>query len=157
MKALPILVLLGLSAVSMPSGRLPADTSPYVTEKEAHELAALASAVGSPNTPSLPGFSTESYANPFYPKFYFVAVEWNGYPNGSFIIGHFGIDRGTGDVWNAVICEHYRSVAIESVMARIRARIAASGAKPAIAQPVGPECEDVSPIPIVTGRRQRRH
>jgi hypothetical protein len=61
-------------------------------------------------------------------RYYIVDVTWAGLPNGSAVYGSYYVDRGTGDVWNAVVeCTQIDNAALRKVQAAIRTRIGLSG------------------------------
>jgi hypothetical protein len=106
--------------------------------EEAHELM-MAISKDSGWT-SFPGFALDSYSVADKPEFSFVAVLWDN-PNGSVIIGHYAVDRKTGDVWNGVICERMKSPSLTRLQRAIRTRIGLTDSDYRKARRPGPECE----------------
>jgi len=75
-----------------------------------------------------------------YPRFYFFAALWDN-PNGSPLIGHYAVDVRTGDVWNAVICERFKSPALAILQHTIRERIGLTDVQYRKLRTDGPQCE----------------
>src|SRR5581483_1589322 len=60
----------------------------------------------------LRGFSLqeEQDSSEFAPDFYWFTAMWAGPPEGGSVnIGHYAVDKKTGDVWGATACMEYQS------------------------------------------------
>jgi len=98
----------------------------------------------------LPGFGLEKYNNEDYPEFQFFQGIFDN-PKGSFNLGRYAVDRKTGDVWNAVICEQVTSPSLTKLQSAIRNRIGLIGDEYRKAQRSGPMCEPGNPR-VVQGK-----
>jgi hypothetical protein len=72
----------------------------------------------------LPSFSleTENDSAKVYDGFYLFGAMWTGEPEGSVIIGHFAVDKQTGDVWGATACNEYSFPALKRLQDAVRKR-----------------------------------
>ena len=70
----------------------------------------------------LPGLTFDFYSGAKASNFYELAVLWNN-PNGSAIVGHFAVNRATGDVWKLVLCTRVESAALRRLQQTLRERI----------------------------------
>jgi hypothetical protein len=70
----------------------------------------------------LPGLTFKFYSRAKASNFYELAVLWNN-PNGSAIVGHFAVNRATGDVWRLVLCTRVESAALRRLQQTLRKRI----------------------------------
>jgi hypothetical protein len=76
-----------------------------------------------PTARNLPGLALDTFANPYdAPGFYSFEVSWAN-PHGSVIVGHFAVNKATGDVWEVVSCERIRSDALRALQKIMRSRI----------------------------------
>ena len=75
---------------------------------------------------SLPGFNVVYWEHSSTPRFYFLTGVWDNNGEGSGVTGNYLVDRRTGDVWNAALCEELQSRALEQLKAEIRERIGLS-------------------------------
>ena len=91
-----------------------------LTEKEAKELVALAL---DPAATTLPNFGLDTYEGPNAASFYFFEATANLGANKSPIIGHYAVNRSTGDVWEAVVCRRINSDALKNLQEIVRKRI----------------------------------
>ena len=91
-------------------------------------------------TKKLPGYGLDDFAGYDPEKFYFIEVTWDN-PVGSVVWGNYAVDKATGDLWSAVICEKYSSKRTRVVQQEIRKEIGlANRAYKQIKRP-GPICE----------------
>ena len=74
-----------------------------LTIQEAH---AILEAYLPESTKHLPAYDLDDFAGYDPKRFYFIEVVWNN-PGGSVVWGNYAVDRTTGDLWSAVICEKY--------------------------------------------------
>jgi hypothetical protein len=108
-----------------------------VSPREA--LALVTKALEVAGSTKLAGLGIESATNPLFPDFYFFDVNWNN-PNGSVVVGHYAIDRKTGDVWSSVVCREFTSPALKRLQEAVRRRIGIDkGAYRKLKRP-GPMC-----------------
>jgi len=108
-----------------------------LTVEEAHQLVEAAI----PNvTKQLPGFGLEDFPVNDPPRFYFVEAAWDN-PTGSVVYGNYAVDRATGDVWSAVICQRITSKRLRAEQLALRKRIGLSAARYKAARQPGPMCE----------------
>jgi hypothetical protein len=61
-------------------------------------------------------------ANSPAPEFYEFAVTWDN-PNGAVIVGFFGVNRATGDVWKLVVCRKVEGLGLKRLQEALRKRI----------------------------------
>jgi carboxypeptidase family protein len=109
-----------------------------ITLEEAHDLVtALTRDRG--NTKA-PGFELVKFSDPYDPTFQFFEAIWNN-PVGSVNLGHYAVDRKTGDVWNAIVCERMTSASLTRLQRAIRIRIGLTESKYRKARRPGPMCE----------------
>jgi hypothetical protein len=91
-----------------------------------------------------PGFELVNYPVEDSPGFQFLQAIWNN-PKGSVNLGHYAVDRKTGDIWNAVICEHVISPSLVKLQNAIRNRIGLTRDEYRKARRPGPMCEPENP------------
>ena len=91
-------------------------------------------------TKHLPGYGLDDFAGYDPGRFYFIEVNWDN-PGGSVVWGSFAVDKTTGDLWSAVICEKYSSRRIRAMQQEIRKRIGLSDAMYKQIKRSGPICE----------------
>jgi hypothetical protein len=91
-------------------------------------------------TKHLPGYELEDFAGYDPGRFYFIEVIWDN-PGGSVVWGNFAVDKTTGDLWSAVICEKYSSIPIRAVQKEIRERIGLTDAMYKQIKRPGPICQ----------------
>ena len=98
-------------------------------------------------TTRAPGFQLVPYDdNQYYPEFqFFQAIFANPNPIGSFNLGHYAVDRKTGDVWDAVRCDHLTSRSLTKLQSAIRQRIGLTQEAYRKLQRDGPMCEPGMP------------
>jgi hypothetical protein len=109
-----VLVLAGGHAIAMARSR-------DLTESEARELAALAL---TPTARKLPAL-TLSLDNPLPrspPTFYWFEAT-AAVPNASPILGHYAVNRVTGDVWDPVWCKKLSTPDLRKSQSTMRKRI----------------------------------
>jgi len=73
----------------------------------------------------------------------FQALRQNAPAGASANVGFFAVDRRTGDVWNAVICEEHRSPELRRQQQAVRKRIGLSDAQYKKLRSPGPMCESI--------------
>jgi len=92
-------------------------------------------------TRSLRGFELDLLPDERFPNFYIFLAAWAGPPNGSLVIGHYAVDKSTGDVWNATSeCEELSTPALQSLQRKIRRRIGVSNSEYRQIKRKGPLC-----------------
>lgn len=98
-------------------------------------------------TTKAPGFQLVPYDDTqYYPEFqFFQAILANPNPTGSFNLGHHAVDRKTGDVWDAVICDHLTSRSLAKLQIAIRKRIGLTEEAYRQLHKEGPMCEPGMP------------
>ncbi len=90
-----------------------------VTEGRELAIAAL-----DPSARKLPKLRLDLYQDPRAPApdFYQFEITWDN-PNGSPMIGHFAVNRATGDVWKLVVCRRMESAGLRRLQRTMRRRI----------------------------------
>jgi hypothetical protein len=92
-------------------------------------------------TTQLPKFSIEFGKESSTARFYSLSALWSGEGAVSVMIGNYWVDRRTGDVWNAAICEELTSPGLETVKDRLRKTIGLSKFKYEKLRIKGPMCD----------------
>ncbi|MGD0202202.1 MAG: hypothetical protein ABSD27_15830 [Bryobacteraceae bacterium] len=93
-----------------------------VTVGEARSL--VDKALETTGATNLPGYGRELRRNADVSgAFFFFEATWANPNPGSMVIGHYAVDRRTGDVWNAVICEEVTSPSLKRLQRAIRKRL----------------------------------
>jgi len=95
-------------------------------------------------------FGLEKYSNEHYPEFQFFQAIFD--KNGSFNLGHYAVDRKTGDVWNGVVCEQFTSASLLRLERAIRNRIGLTEEQYRKVQRPGPMCDPGEKPEVVRGR-----
>jgi hypothetical protein len=72
-----------------------------------------------------PGLSIDGYPDRYSPDYYFFLVTVDN-PGGSGTVGHFAVDPKTGDVWDGVVCEEYKTPTLTKLQFSIRKRLGLS-------------------------------
>ena len=90
-----------------------------LTEAEGRELAIMALA---PDARKLPKLSADLYGGLGAPGFYWFEVTAE-VSNASPILGHFAVNRATGDVWDPVWCKKLSSPELERLQKTLRQKI----------------------------------
>ena len=82
-----------------------------------------------------------------YPAFYFLEAELGVSPGpvGVLDVRYYAVDRQTGDVWNAVICEVITSSSLTRAQVALRRRIGLIDAEYRRIKKLGPLCEPGNP------------
>ncbi len=95
-----------------------------LNEAEGRELAITAL---DPSARRLPKLRLDVYQDPRAPApdFYQFEITWDN-PNGSPMIGHFAVNRSTGDVWKLVVCRRMDSADLKRLQRSMRKRIGLS-------------------------------
>ena len=109
-----------------------------ITLEEAHGL--VTALMQDRGNTRAPGFELVNNKSPYYPEFQFLQAIFDN-PNGSVNLGHYAVDRKTGDVWNAVICERMKSPSLTRLQKAIRIRIGLTDSNYRKARRPGPMCE----------------
>jgi len=73
--------------------------------------------------------------------FYFIHAEWDSPSHNSAAIGHFAVERATGDVWDWVICGQFHSPSLASAQQALRKQIGLTDAEYLKIRKPGPFCE----------------
>jgi hypothetical protein len=73
--------------------------------------------------------------------FYFIHAEWDSPSKNSAAIGHFAVERATGDVWDWVVCGQFHSPSLSSAQQALRKRIGLTDAEYLKIRKPGPFCE----------------
>jgi hypothetical protein len=73
--------------------------------------------------------------------FYFIHAEWDSPSRNSAAIGHFAVERTTGDVWDWVVCGQFNSPSLSTAQRALRKRIGLSDAEYQKIRKQGPFCE----------------
>jgi hypothetical protein len=109
-----------------------------VSVDEAKDLVAAALPL---TTRHLPKFGVDGQDDPEFPQFYFLSAMWAGAPDGSAVIGHYYVDKSTGDVWSATAeCEQESTPELRKLQGKIRLRIGLSGSEYHKIKRKGPFC-----------------
>ncbi len=80
-------------------------------------------ALESQGATKLPKFGLEHYKNDYFPDFCFFEASADHPGPGSGVVGHYAVDRSTGDVWDGVVCRELRSPGLENLQRTVRKRI----------------------------------
>jgi hypothetical protein len=73
--------------------------------------------------------------------FYFIHAEWDSPSLNSAAIGHFAVERTTGDVWDWVVCGEFHSPSLAAAQQALRKRIGLSDEEYQKIRKSGPFCE----------------
>jgi hypothetical protein len=73
--------------------------------------------------------------------FYFIHAEWDSPSSKSAAIGHFAVERTTGDVWDWVVCGEFNSPSLTAAQQALRKRIGLSDEEYQKMRKQGPFCE----------------
>jgi hypothetical protein len=73
--------------------------------------------------------------------FYFIHAEWDSPSRNSAAIGHFAVERTTGDVWDWVVCGEFHSPSLTASQQALRKRIGLSDEQYQKIRKQGPFCE----------------
>lgn len=92
-----------------------------------------------------------------FQDFYFIHAEWENKPKGHIPIGHFAVERTTGDVWDWVKCGRFVSPSLTEAQKDLRARIGLSDTEYDQIKKPGPFCEPGEQPQVFTiGRPNRK-
>jgi hypothetical protein len=108
-----------------------------ITVQEAEAL--LTSALPKSST-ELPKFGIEFGKEASTPRFYALSALWSGEGAVSVMIGNYWVDRKTGDVWNAAICQELTSSALVELKHKIWQQIGLSVDGYKKLRVIGPMC-----------------
>ena len=89
-----------------------------------------------------PPVSIDRGSDAYLPNFYSFAAYGPTNPFGSSTIGHFLVDRKTGDVWDGVVCQEYRTPALTKLQISIRKQLKLSEAGYRRLRRPSPYCDD---------------
>jgi hypothetical protein len=106
-----------------------------LTIKEAREMVLVAAG------PHNRGLYLEPYNNPALSAFYLFQGLREAPAGASPSVGFFAVDRRTGDVWSAVVCDEYKSAALARQQQKLRKHIGLSNADYRQLRSPGPMCE----------------
>jgi hypothetical protein len=76
-----------------------------------------------------------------FQDFYFIHAEWDSPSGRHAAIGHFAVERTTGEVWDWVKCGQFNSPSLSEAQQTVRKRIALSDAEFQQLKKPGPFCE----------------
>jgi hypothetical protein len=93
-----------------------------VRDLSLEEAQRLVVAALGPKVEKLPKFGLDVESDPDDTDFYRFEATWDN-PVGSVVIGFFGVDRATGDVWRLVPCEKIESGRLGRLQRELRRRI----------------------------------
>ena len=72
----------------------------------------------------LPSFALEEFKDAHEPEFYFFSATFdNPLPGSSAVIGNYGVDKRTGDVWDGSACMEETAPPLRALQQKIRARL----------------------------------
>jgi hypothetical protein len=109
-----------------------------ISGEEAYTL--VSKALETSGATKLPGFALEQPRKRNSQTFLFFEATWDN-PKGSVVIGHYAVDKKTGDVWNAIVCEELTSARLKQLQRTIRKRIGLSEEEYRKLRRRGPMCE----------------
>jgi hypothetical protein len=114
-----------------------------ISPAEIDALLRAAVAIDSPDALKLPGFEFQKLGgrDSYYPRFMVYEAIWAGAPGGSVNIGFYALDPLTGDVWNGVMCEEFKSSRLAEVQRQVRAHIGLPWRQYQNLKTTGPQCE----------------
>jgi hypothetical protein len=76
-----------------------------------------------------------------FQDFYFIHAEWDSPSSRHAAIGHFAVERSTGEVWDWVKCGQFNSPSLGEAQQALRKRIGLSNAEFQQIKRPGPFCE----------------
>ncbi len=89
--------------------------------------------------------------------FYFIHAEWENPPKGHVPIGHFAVERTTGDVWDWVKCGRFNSPSLTAAQQLLRNRLGLSESDYQKIRKSGPFCEPgENPQAFTIGRPKKK-
>jgi hypothetical protein len=91
-------------------------------------------------TQRLPGYELDDFTINDPPWFYFIEVIWDN-PRGSVVWGNYAVDRATGDLWTAVICERITSRRVRAAQRQVWKELGLTKAEYRKIKRPGPMCE----------------
>lgn len=95
-----------------------------------------------PESINLKGFELQPYEDKDFPQYYFFLAEWAGSPGGSAVIGHYAVDKSTGDVWDTVVeCDELTSPKLHKLQMDFREHLGLTDAEYHHLKTKGPLCE----------------
>jgi hypothetical protein len=91
-----------------------------------------------------------------FQDFYFIHAEWDSPKGRHESIGHFAVERSTGDVWDWVKCGTFNSPSLTTAQQAMRNRIGLTDAEYQKIRKRGPFCEpNEAPQPFQMGKPKR--
>lgn len=88
-----------------------------------------------------------------FQDFYFIHAEWDSRKGKATAIGHYAVERTTGDVWDWVICGQFNSPSLSAAQQALRKRIGLTEAEYQKIRKPGPFCEpDAKPQALRMGK-----
>jgi hypothetical protein len=92
-----------------------------------------------------------------FQDFFFIHAEWENKPGGHAPIGHFAVERTTGDVWDWVKCGRFSSPSLTQAQQALRNRIGLSDSEYLKIRKPGPFCEPgENPLVFTIGRPKKK-
>jgi len=92
-----------------------------------------------------------------YQDFYFIHAEWDSPSGRHAAIGHFAVERTTGDVWDWVKCGRFNSSSLTDAQQTLRKRIGLSDSEYQQIRKPGPFCEPgENPQALQMGRPKQK-
>ncbi len=95
-----------------------------VTREEARQLV-LKALGGETSFTRLPKFGLDYYKDPYFPGFHFFEATWDNprRPPASVVLGHYAVNRRTGDVWDVGLCKRLDPRAARVLQRSLRKQI----------------------------------
>lgn len=119
------------------SGLAWGSTRRSITPREAHDIVNMLLRA---NWGKVPGYNIDAYADPAGGSFYLVSATFDN-PGGGNTIGHFAVDKETGDVWDLARCGRFTSPSVAGFQKTIRARIGLADREYRRVKRYGPGCD----------------
>jgi len=92
-----------------------------------------------------------------FQDFYFIHAEWDSPSVRSAAIGHYAVERTTGDVWDWVVCGQFSSPSLIAAQQALRKRIGLTEEEYEKIRKPGPFCEpDEKPQALKMGKPKRK-
>jgi len=85
-----------------------------------------------------------------FQDFYFIHAEWDSPSGRHAAIGHFAVDRTTGDVWDWVTCGRFTSPSLTEAQQALRKRIGLIDSEYQKIQKPGPFCDPAEKPHVLT-------
>jgi hypothetical protein len=106
----------------------------------------------------LPGFVLyQALFDAQFQGFYFIHAEWDSPASRHVAIGHFAVERSTGEVWDWVRCGQFNSPSLTAAQAAMRKRIGLDDSDYKRIRKPGPFCAaDEKPQAFKMGRPKKK-